>query len=145
MKISTRGRYALRMMISLAVRDEGQYVSLKDISQDQDISMKYLEQITGMLAKAGLIKSARGARGGYMLARAAGDYTAGDILRVTEGSMSPVTCIGKEAVRCMRMEDCATVDFWEGLDKVINEYIDGVTLEDLVKRYKYKEGNEYVI
>jgi len=136
MKVSTKGRYALRMMIELAAKGEEQYTSLRDISQSQDISIKYLEQITGMLSKAGLIKSARGANGGHMLAKASEEYTVGEILRVTEGSLASVTCLEDETNQCQRWGACATIDMWQGLNKVINDYLDSITLKDLLNKGK---------
>lgn len=145
MKVSTKGRYALRMMIELATKAEGEYTSLKEISKSQDISVKYLEQITGMLSKAGMIKSARGANGGHMLAGRPDQYTVGEILRVTEGSLSPVACLDDKTNLCERAGSCVTLEFWEGLEKVINDYVDGVTLEDLVVKYQEKGSFEYII
>ncbi|MGI6736432.1 MAG: RrF2 family transcriptional regulator [Anaerovoracaceae bacterium] len=145
MKISTKGRYALRMMVELAARGTSEYTSLKEISKDQDISVKYLEQITSMLSKAGLIKSARGANGGHMLTRRPEQYTVGEILRVTEGSLAPVACLDDGAETCQRVGSCATIDLWVGLEKVITEYLDGVTLADLLQRYYDKGASDYVI
>ncbi len=133
MKISTKGRYALRLMIDLAQHNVGEYIPLKDISVRQQISAKYLEQIVVQLARAGFVKSTRGAQGGYQLAKMPSEYTVGDILRITEGSLAPVACLEHEPLDCERSADCVTLDFWRGLYDVINKYVDGVTLEDLVK------------
>ena len=131
MKISTKGRYALRVMIDLAVNDKGDYVSLKDISNRQEISLKYLEQIMAMLNKAGYVKSTRGNNGGYRLAKSPEEYKVGDILRKTEGDLAPIACVNGE--ECGKRENCKTFKFWQGLDNVINEYVDSKTLADLIK------------
>ena len=131
MKISTKGRYALRVMIDLAVNDKGAYVSLKDISNRQEVSLKYLEQIMAMLNKAGYVKSTRGNNGGYRLAKLPEEYKVGDILRKTEGDLAPIACVNGE--ECSKRENCKTFKFWQGLDNVINEYVDSKTLADLIK------------
>lgn len=131
MKISTKGRYALRVMIDLAVNDKGDYVSLKDISNRQEVSLKYLEQIMAMLNKAGYVKSTRGNNGGYRLAKSPEEYKVGDILRKTEGDLAPIACVNGE--ECCKRENCKTFKFWQGLDNVINEYVDSKTLADLIK------------
>lgn len=131
MKISTKGRYALRVMIDLAVNDKGDYVSLKDISNRQKVSLKYLEQIMAMLNKAGYVKSTRGNNGGYRLAKSPEEYKVGDILRKTEGDLAPIACVNGE--ECGKRENCKTFKFWQGLDNVINEYVDSKTLADLIK------------
>lgn len=131
MKISTKGRYALRVMIDLAVNDKGNYVSLKDISNRQEVSLKYLEQIMAMLNKAGYVKSTRGNNGGYRLAKSPEEYKVGDILRKTEGDLAPIACVNGE--ECGKRENCKTFKFWQGLDNVINEYVDSKTLADLIK------------
>ena len=133
MKISTKGRYALRIMINLARHDEGSYIRLKDIAERQNITLKYMEQIMPLLTKAGYVRSYRGNNGGYMLARKPEEYTVGDILRTTEGSMAPIACIEDQPNRCPRCEECTTLPFWEGLWKVINEYTDRYTLADLME------------
>ena len=131
MKISTKGRYALRVMVDLAVNDKGDYVSLKDISNRQEVSLKYLEQIMAMLNKAGYVKSTRGNNGGYRLAKSPEEYKVGDILRKTEGDLAPIACVNGE--ECGKRENCKTFKFWQGLDNVINEYVDSKTLADLIK------------
>ena len=131
MKISTKGRYALRVMIDLAVNDKGDYVSLKDISNRQEVSLKYLEQIMAMLNKAGYVKTTRGNNGGYRLAKSPEEYKVGDILRKTEGDLAPIACVNGE--ECGKRENCKTFKFWQGLDNVINEYVDSKTLADLIK------------
>ncbi|NLG26196.1 MAG: Rrf2 family transcriptional regulator [Clostridiales bacterium] len=143
MKISTKGRYALRMMIDLAQQRGGEYVALKDISERQQISVKYLEQIASLLSKAGQLRSSRGAQGGYQLAFRPEEYTAGEILRITEGSLEPVACLDDAVNQCARCNRCETLSFWEGLAKVIHDYVDGVTLRDLLERAS--PGDDYVI
>ena len=145
MKVSTRGRYALRLMIDLAEHGPGEVVPLKDISKRQDISTKYLEHIVTLLCKAGFLKSIRGSQGGYMLTKEPNKYTVGAILRVTEGSLSPVTCIEERPNQCERSNNCPTVDFWKGLNKVINDYADKITLTDLVNRSEKSIQSNYII
>ncbi len=130
MKISTRGRYALRVMIDLAINGKENYISLKDIANRQEISMKYLEQIVSILSKAGLVDTLRGNNGGYKLNRKPCEYRVGDILRVAEGDLTPVYCVHEE---CSRKKNCKTYSFWKGLDQVISDYVDSRTLEDLIK------------
>lgn len=132
MKISTKGRYALMVMIDLAINDKGEFISLKDIAERQKISNKYLEQIVAMLNKAGYLKTARGNNGGYRLKRKPEEYIVGDILRATEGDLSPITCLVEESL-CVQRDSCMTHSFWEGLDKAINDYVNSKTLADLIK------------
>lgn len=132
MKISTKGRYALRIMIDLALYSRENCIPLKDISMRQGITIKYMEQIMPLLTRAGYVKSFRGNNGGYKLAYDPKDYTIGQILRATEGSLSPITCIEDRPNQCTRYNECKTVQFWEGLRDVINEYTDSVTLEDMI-------------
>lgn len=134
MKISTKGRYALRLMIDLAQHKEEGNISLKDISKRQEISVKYLEQIVSPLSKAGLIKSVRGQQGGYSLIREAKEYTAKEILAVMEGPVACVSCLETERNLCPRYSQCCTVSFYEGLNKVINDYLSSYTLEDLANK-----------
>ena len=136
MKISTKGRYALRLMIDLAQHDAAGYIPLRDISKRQEISAKYLEQIVVQLSRAGFVISTRGAQGGYQLARHPSEYTVGEILRITEGSLAPVACLEHDPVECARAEDCMTLYFWRGLYDAVNRYVDSVTLEDLVSSGK---------
>lgn len=145
MKISTKGRYALRLMLYLAQHDSGEYIALKDISIKQDISMKYLEQIVMLLTKAGFLKSVRGPQGGYRLAKSAAAYTVGDILRLTEGSLAPVACLADDPNQCPRMEQCPTLPFWQGLYQVISVYVDRFTLQDLVDQARAQQGWDFSI
>lgn len=148
MKISTKGRYALRMLLDLAQHSSngseaaGQYIALKDIARRQNISKKYLEQIVPLLNKAGMLRTNRGFQGGYLLSKAPDQYTIGEILRVTEGSLCPVSCLLPGNV-CPRSEDCITLPLWEGLYKAINDYLDSVTLQDILDRSD--AGNNFSI
>ena len=131
MKISTKGRYALKVMIDLALNDDGSFISLKDIAKRQGISTKYLEQIMSLLNKAGYLKTARGNNGGYQLVKDAKEYRIGDILRATEGNLAPIVCLTENGI-CGNKINCKTYSFWEGLDNVVNEYVDSKTLADLI-------------
>jgi len=139
MKISTKGRYALRLMTDIARHDQEGFVSLKDIALRQDISMKYLEQIVGMLSRAGLLQSSRGAQGGYRLNREPKEYSVGEILRLTEGNLAPVSCLKDEENCCDRCGECPTLDFWTGLYAAVNAYIDRYTLADLLEEQDRKQ------
>ena len=145
MKISTKGRYALRMLIDLAEHKDCGYIPLKEIAGRQNISKKYLEQIIPLFNKAGILKTTRGYQGGYMLARAPKDYTIGEILRITEGSLSPVGCVDADPAFCERSSTCPTLPLWQGLSRVINEYLDGITLQDLTDRQSELYANNYII
>lgn len=144
MKISTKGRYALRLMIDLAINSGGNPISIRDIAARQEISDKYLEQIISALHKAGYVKSVRGSQGGYRLTREPGQYTVGMILRLTEGSLAPVTCLEDAVNQCDRQDCCATLVLWRKLDEAIKSVVDTVTLADLVDWQKEQTGN-YVI
>ena len=135
MKISTKGRYALRMMLDLAMHKNEGYIALKDIAERQDVSKKYLEQIVPLMNKSGFLRTNRGYQGGYMLAKSADEYTVGDILRVTEGSIAPVSCLDFDPVECPRAEECMTLDVWKGLYKVISQYLDSITLQDIIDNH----------
>ena len=145
MKISTKGRYAVRVMLDLAVHNTGEYVKVKQIAQRQEISEKYLEQIIAVLNKAGYVKSVRGAQGGYRLARDPGEYTVGMILRLTEGSLAPVACLDGESNECERCDTCDTLAIWKQLAEAINNVVDHVTIADLVERQQERLGSQYVI
>lgn len=131
MKVSTRGRYALRLMIDLAQHQGEGYVSLKEISARQDITVRYLEQIIAILLKAGFVQSFRGKAGGYRLTRHPRDYNTEDVLKLTEGALLPMSCMLAQENSCPRAPHCATLPFWKGLQKVIEDYLRNVTLEDL--------------
>lgn len=132
MLISTKGRYALRLMLDLALCEQGKYVALKDVAQRQGISVKYLEQIISVLSHAGFVRSVRGSGGGYMLTNEPKDYTVGMILRLTEGSLAPVQCLEVEHNDCPRADSCVTLGVWEKLYNAINSVVDTITLQDLV-------------
>lgn len=145
MKISTKGRYALRFMLDLAANSEGRYVPLKEISARQGISLKYLEQIVSQFGKLGMLESVRGPQGGYRLAKQPKDYTIGEILRYAEGELAPVACLEQGINTCPRQAECVTLPFWKGLYQVITEYVDSVTLEDLLEQQKERSGNDFCI
>ena len=145
MKFSTKSRYALRLMAELARYAPGTTVSLKEISERQQLSLKYLEQIVPILNKSGFLKTNRGYQGGYMLSKPPRQYTVGDILRLTEGDLAPVPCAAQDPADCPRSEDCATLPVWRGLNRVINEYLDGITLQDLLDQQRAHYANDYMI
>lgn len=132
MKISTKGRYALRMMTDLAENGSSGYIALKDIAERQMISKKYLEQIVPPLLRSGLLRTNRGYQGGYMLTKSPDKYTVGDILRVTEGNMAPVACLQNEENTCERRDRCSSLAVWQGLQKAISDYLDSITLQDII-------------
>ncbi len=132
MLVSTRGRYALRVMIDLAEHQSGGYIPMKDVAQRQEISLKYLERILPALAKNGLIEGVQGKGGGYRLTRAPEEYRVGDILRLTEGDLAPVACLECGAELCDRAEKCRTRSMWTGFHDLINHYFDGITIADLM-------------
>ena len=143
--ISTRGRYALRMMLDLCEHAGEGNVALKDIAARQEISKKYLEQIIPVLNRAGLLQTTRGAQGGYRLSRRPENYTVGDILRATETGLCSVSCLEPDAPGCPREPDCLTKPVWEGLNRVIQEYLDSITLQDILDRKRSDPGNDYII
>lgn len=145
MKISTKGRYALRLMIDLAEHQNAGFVTLKDIASRQNISKKYLEQIIPVLNKSGILKTSRGFQGGYQLARAPKEYTVGEILRLTEGNLAPVSCLDCDVNNCERAGNCPTLNMWKGLYEVIIKYLDSVTLQDLLDKQNNLLANDYVI
>lgn len=138
MKISTRGRYALRLMLDLALNDSEQNVTIKSISERQDISNKYLEQIITVLSRSGFVKSLRGSQGGYKLARRPEEYTVGEILRLIEGSLAPVACMENDPNICPRRDTCVTLEIWKKVDEAVSGVVDNITLGDLVKMHKEK-------
>ena len=141
MKVSTRGRYALRLMMDIAANDSEKPVSIKEVAKRQDISDKYLEQIISVLNSAGFVRSIRGPQGGYVLRKKPEEYTAGMILRLTEGTLSPVACVEEDAMPCERMDCCATFELWKRLNKAINDVVEQVTLADLVEWQRNQGGN----
>lgn len=144
MKISTKGRYALRLMLDLASNDSGTPIRLKDVAKRQGISEKYLEQIISILNKAGFVKSVRGPQGGYSLSRTPADYTVGMILRLTEGSLCPVDCVAEENGSCDREDTCVTRMLWKKLDDAISSVVDHVSLEELLS-WQNARADDYVI
>lgn len=145
MKISTKGRYALRLLIDLAEHQSNGYVALKDIAERQNISKKYLEQIVPVLSRGGVLRTTRGFQGGYMLAKPPESITVGEILRLTEGSLAPVACLENDPVLCERSANCVTLPIWRGLYRVITEYLDGMTLQSIVDEHRERYVNDYVI
>ena len=143
MLISTKGRYALRVMIDLAEHQTEGFIPLKVIAERQEISEKYLESIIKLLVRAKLLNGVRGKGGGYKLTKAPEQYTVGNILRLTEDSMAPVSCLGSGANACPRAAECRTLPLWQGLNKVISDYLDNITVADLMQRDG--QGNDYVI
>lgn len=144
MKISTKGRYAVRVMLDLAMNNTGECIKVKEIASRQSLSEKYLEQIIAILNKAGYVKSVRGAQGGYRLAKDPKEYTVGMILRLTEGSLAPVACL--DAGECERCDTCETLEVWNELYQAVNQVVDNVTIADLVeKRRRRMENLDYSI
>ena len=144
MLVSTKGRYALRTMVDLAIHGDGEPVKIKDIASRQEISGKYLEQIISILSRAGYVRSIRGNQGGYYLSRPAAEYTVGDILRVTEGSLAPADCLNGKENFCTRKIECVTLRLWKELDHAIRGVVDQYTLEDLVQWQKNRKDH-YII
>ena len=145
MKISTKGRYALRMLVDLAEHSSDGFIPLKDIAQRQGISKKYLEQIVPILNKSDILKTNRGFQGGYMLAKSPDKYTVGEILRLTEGSLSPVACLDQAPIECEKCSECPTLPIWQGLNKVINDYLNSITLQNILDNQRDQYSNNYII
>ncbi len=143
MLISTKGRYSLRVMIDLAEHQADGYIPLKTIAERQEISEKYLESIIKLLVKAKILTGLRGKGGGYQLTRPPEQYTVGDILRLTEESLAPVSCLEENADVCPRMAACRTLSLWQGLDAVIRTYLDNITIAELMRHDS--AGDDYVI
>lgn len=133
MKISTKGRYAVRLMLDLAIHNTGIPVTLKDVAKRQDVSEKYLEQIVSVLSKAGFVRGMRGAQGGYLLTRDPKEYTVGMILRLTEGELTPVSCVNENQSGCERADSCVSLRVWKKLYDAINDVVDGITLADMME------------
>ncbi len=145
MKISTKGRYALRTMVDLAQYGTEGLVTLKDIASRQDLSQKYLEQIVTALSRAGFVKGIRGPQGGYRLALEPRECTVADILKVVEGNLAPVECLEETPNQCDRCGMCPTIEMWDGLYRVITDYLQGITLQNLLDKAMQNVGNDYVI
>lgn len=143
MMISTRGRYALRVLIDMAEHQAEEFVPLKEIAERQEISEKYLESIVKTLVKGGVLTGLRGKGGGYRLSKPPEQFTVGSILRLTEGSLAPVACLEQDAAPCTRATRCRTLPLWKGLDQVINDYLDRFTIADLMQ--VDNPGDDYVI
>ena len=141
MKISTKGRYALRMLTDLAIHQGDGFVSLKGIAERQGVSQKYLEQIVPLLNKRGILRTNRGNKGGYMLAKRAEELTVGEVLRATEGSLAPVACLELETNDCPNAAQCPTLYVWQGLFDVITQYLDSITVQDIIDRSSSGENN----
>ena len=141
--ISTKGRYSIRILLDLAQHRNGQFIPMKDVAARQDISLKYIERLTPALKAAGLIESVHGIGGGYRLTREPEDYTLWEILLLAEGDLAPVACLQKDAKACARAAECRTLPLWQGLNKVISDYLDNITVADLMQRDG--QGNDYVI
>ena len=143
--ISTKGRYALRLMVDIATYSNGYPVALKDSSARQNISIKYLEQVVSLLVRGHLLISVRGNNGGYILARDVESYNTFEILSVAEGSLAPIACLQTEVNLCERVNECSTIDFWKRYYDVIKNYTKNITLLDLVESEKNTNGNDYNI
>ena len=145
MKISTKGQYALRMMLDLAMHNSGEYITIKSIAMRQSLPEKYLEQIMTVLSRASYVKSIRGSKGGYRLADDARKYTVGMILRTIEGSLAPVACLAEDMDPNSQNANSVTYQVWEELNDAINNVVDRITLEELVQRQMAKNGYDYMI
>ena len=145
MKISSRGRYALRVMIDLAEHDDGAWIPMKEVAQRQAISLKYLEKILPLLVAGNLVEGIHGKGGGYRLTRSPKEYPISEILRLTEGNRAPVECLTQEPAGCERSAECPTLPVWQGLYRVISEYLDGITLQDILDQQRERYSNDYVI
>ena len=132
MMVSTRGRYALRVLLDLAEHQDGGYIPMKDIARRQEVSKKYLEQIMPALTKAGLVEAVHGVGGGYRLTRPPEEYPIGEILRLTEGDLAPVACLSHQATPCSRAAECRTLWMWSRFNQLTNEYFDAITLSHLM-------------
>lgn len=134
MMISTRGRYALRILIDLAEHYTGNYIPMKDVANRQELSLKYIERIMPALSKNNLVEGVHGKGGGYRLVKSPAEYKVGEILRLAEGNLAPVACLECDAKPCERAGECRTLPMWKEFHKIANQYFDGVTLADLMKR-----------
>lgn len=145
MKISTKGRYAIRMLLDLAEHSDSGYIALKEIAERQGISKKYLEQIVTILNKSDFLQTNRGFQGGYKLAISPDKCTVGMILRITEGSLAPVACLEHTPNQCERSSSCPTLFIWQGLNDLIKNYLDSITLQDILDKQKESYSNDYMI
>ena len=144
MRISTRGRYALRVMVELAQRQDEKPISLRSVAEHQHMTLKYLESIIALLVKERLVTSSRGKSGGYRLNRPASQYTVYEILRATEGGLEPVQCMAEQAAPCPLEQHCPTLPVWKGLNRVVQDYLEGITLESIAEltpgEFSYCDG-----
>ena len=145
MKVSTKGRYALRMLLDLAEHKDEGFISLKEIAERQNISKQYLEQIVSLLNTSNILRANRGKQGGYMLAIEPSRCSVGQVLRIAEGSLAPVSCLEDEINQCDRAGFCKTLPMWKGLNRVIADYLDSVTLQDMLEQYQEYSAVNYVI
>lgn len=143
MMVSTKGRYALTVMVDLAKMSDGGFVSLADIAEKEHLSMKYLESIISILNKGGMLQSLRGKNGGYKLARQPEEYNISEILLLTEGTLAPVNCIMQDGVQCDKAATCSTLPLWAGLDNVIDRYLSTITLDDIIRGNRRKMLGDY--
>ncbi len=134
MMISTKGRYALRVMLDLAIHNTGRYIPLKDIAERQGISVKYLENILSSLSRVEMVDATRGKGGGYRLSKSPAEYSAGEIIRMAEGGLAMVSCLRDDRHGCEKADQCLSLPLWEGLDKVVSEYLDSYSLADLLEK-----------
>lgn len=145
MKISTKGKYALRIVVELAEAGSDKYTSIKSISEHQGISEKYLEHIIVILHRAGVVRSIRGAGGGYKLAKSPSQYTVGMILRIIDGSLAPVTCLDNEDSQCTNCGDCVTLYVWEKIYEAVSNVVDSITIQDIINHKEDLSSNDYNI
>ncbi len=145
MKISTKGRYALRMLVDLAEHKEAGFIPLKEIAVRQNISKQYLEQIVSLLNTSDILKTNRGKQGGYSLGKPPSQITVGQILRITEGSLAPIACLEDKVNQCERAATCKTLSVWDGLYKVVTDYLDNVTIETILEQNDHKGPDNYII
>ena len=145
MKISTKGRYALRMLLDLAEHRNDGFIALKEIAERQNISKQYLEQIITIINNSKILRANRGKQGGYMLAKEPAEITVGYILRITEGNLSSIACLDSEVNQCKKADTCKTLYMWKGLNKVIADYLNSVTLQDILNNHQEQQIDNYVI
>jgi len=145
LKISTKGRYALRMLLDLAEHRNDKFIALKDIAKRQNISKQYLEQIITIINNSMILRANRGKHGGYMLAKEPSEITVGQILRITEGNLSSISCLEGEVNQCDKVDTCKTLYIWKELNKVIADYLDSVTLQDILNKHQNIDFFDYVI
>jgi len=145
LKISTKGRYALRMLLDLAEHRNDRFIALKEIAERQNISKQYLEQIITIINNSMILRTNRGKHGGYMLAKEPSEITVGQILRITEGNLSSISCLEGEVNQCDKVDTCKTLYIWKELNKVIADYLDSVTLQDILNKYQEQQIDNYVI